>query len=119
MMNVIDWIRETSKYMARTRPDIHTVESASADLIDRMEYLRAEHEYEPLSAVMSGGFVLLRMVEDEGQEEFQLTNFVSSVTTFQPEDDCLVLANPNLGLDLPGPFDSQDEDGLDSDYEGC
>jgi hypothetical protein len=69
---------------------------------------------------MSGSFIMLRLVEDDGQEEFQVAQYVSSVTTFQPEEECVVIGNKFLGVNLPGPHDmaglDQDEDWFDKDY---
>lgn len=91
-LNVIDWLSASAKYMAQQRPDIYTFYTALDELSDNMEYLRSAHENDKLSAVMCGGFVLIRTVEDEGMEEFILSRIATSVVTFQPEGDCLVLS---------------------------
>lgn len=98
--------------MAKDRPDIYTPSSAMDDLVDRMNSLRDSSGNLVLSGEMSGGFVLLRIVEDEGMEEFQLTRCISSVTTFLPEEDCLVAGWVD-DIDLPNPgveVDNDDED---------
>jgi hypothetical protein len=104
-MNVPDWIRGTAEYMAKVRSDIYDYERAHAELVDHMEHLREEHGEDAISAIMSGSFIMLRLVEDEGQEEFQVAQYISSVTTFQPEEECVVIGNTRLGVNLPGPND--------------
>lgn len=102
-MTVPEWIKGTADYMVKARPDIYDYDRASAELIQHMEYLRTEHAEDTLSSIMSGSFIMLRIVEDEGTEEFQIAQYVSSVVTFQPEEDCLVIGNTRLGVDLPPP----------------
>lgn len=104
-MNVVDWMRETAHYMVSQRPDIYDYDRASAELIDHMEYLRSNYPDFAVSAIMAGSFIMLRLVEDEGQEEFQVAQYISSVTTFQPEEDCMVIGNPLLDINLPGPHE--------------
>lgn len=109
-MNVVDWIRETARYMAETRPEVYaTHEAAMDELVTEMEYLRNEHGEQNLSAIMSGGFVMVRLVEAPGMEEFQICRFLSSVTLFLPEEECLVIAGID-DIDLPGSESLLDND---------
>lgn len=102
MNTVPQWIKGTADYMVKARPDIYDYDSASRQLIEHMDYLRGNYTDEALSSIMTGGFIMLRIVEDEGTEEFQIAQFVSMVVTFQPEEDCLVIGNTDIGVELPG-----------------
>jgi hypothetical protein len=109
-MTVPQWIKGTADYMVAQRPDIYDYDRASAELIEHIEYLRTHYSELPLSSIMTGSFIMLRIVEDDGCEEFQVAQFVSSVTTFQPEEDCMVIGNTRLGVDLPPPSGWDDDD---------
>lgn len=108
-MNVIDWMRESSKFMSTARPDVwESAEAANADLLYRMEYLRGQNLQ--LGLLMSGGFILIRVVEGEGMEEFQLAQLISGVCTFYPEEDVMVYRGEVDGIDLPHITDSFNPD---------
>lgn len=104
---VPSWIHGTAEYMAKARPDIYTYEKAHAELVEGIETLR-NHD-RGLDMQMTGSFILIRIIEDDGVEEFQVAQFVSSVATFQPEEDCLVIGNTRLGVDLPPPNGWEDD----------
>lgn len=92
--------------MVHRRPDTYDEESAFADLLSRMEFLRSKSDL-PLGIAMSGGFILLRIVEEEGMEEFQLSQVASSVVLYDPEG-CVVYGwVPEVNL--PGPLDPDDD----------
>ena len=110
-MNVVDWLRESANYMVEQYPDIYEYSTALGDLIHYMENLRGSNQ--DVSGFMSGPFMMIRMTDGEGMEEFRLTHFVSSVTTFQPEEECFVFGNRHLGVNLPDSLDDEvdnDED---------
>lgn len=113
-MNVIDWLRESAAYMASTRPEVYTHESALEQLTSQMEELRTKYGEVSPAMLMSGGFILIRLVVDEGIEEFQLAQLVSGAATFFPEEDVMVYRGI-VDIDLPHITDafphSAEEDG--------
>lgn len=114
-MNVIDWIRESSHYMTKVRPDLYTPEVASAHLVNAMEFLRGNYGPKEMSILISGGFALVRIIESPGMEEFYLTKSISSVTTFEQENTCVVLGFVD-DINLPS-VDEAFEEEVDNDED--
>lgn len=110
-MNVIDWLKESAKYMAVDRPDIYSTETALRDLSNYVELLRQVDL--PYNWVSFSSYVLLRHVDD-GIEEFDLVRKLSSVSLFPEEEINLVFSHTGLsntlktGVNLPSPLDDSE-----------
>jgi hypothetical protein len=87
-----------------------------------MHILRTVYEHQTPAMLMSGGFMLVRMVEDEGMEEFQLLQLISGSATFFPEMSVMVYRGNLDDVNLPHiseAYPSQSSDtGVDGDGEG-
>lgn len=111
-MNVIDWMRESARYMAADRPDIYTPATACTELFRYVEFLRKLDM--PFNWVSFSSYILIRQMDD-GVEEFDLTRKLSSVSLFPEEEDVLVFSHTSLsktlsvGVNLPSPLDDPEE----------
>lgn len=108
MLSVIDWLRESAKFMADDRPDIYNFESALYDLSDAVEQLRTLDNGYITNTFLFTSYSLIRIADAEGVEEFILSRKLSSVTLFTPEDDCLVLSHTDK-ISLPKVDDDYDD----------
>lgn len=105
-LNMIDWLRETAKFMAADSPDVYdSPEEAVSDLDQAMLLLRETG----VNCFSFGPYVIIRG-EEEGIEEFLLSRKVSIVALFIPEEETRVYGYTDE-VDLPSPLDeSQDDD---------
>lgn len=104
-LNVIDFIRESAEFLHTDRPDVYSsVEDAVTELTRCMDSIDGSDG----GWISFTSYVLFRHEED-GMIEWNLTRKLSSVTLFEPEEECLVLGYTDnsgtlkYGINLPSP----------------
>lgn len=104
--DVIDFIRESAKFLCADRPDVYPNEAtAVTELSEVMEALR-QKTYQ-FSCVSFTSYLMCRVIED-GVEEFILTRKLSGLLLFEEEEECRVYSYHGK-IDLPDILDdSQD-----------
>lgn len=107
-MNVIDFLAATADYLVTDRPDIYDKETAVEELSCAMDALR-EYDDKPVATMSFSSYLLTRIVEEEGLEEFILSRKVASLGLFLPEEDCRAYSHIE-GINLPHVL-------LDEDFE--
>lgn len=108
-MNVIDFIRESSIFMSKDRPDIYpSAASAANELTSVIEALRQAEETTMFSCIVFASYLLAR-IEQDGVEEFMLTRKLSSLILFEEEEQCSVYSHHDQ-INLPSVLDDQGED---------
>jgi hypothetical protein len=80
-MNVIDFLRESAKFLALDRPDLYTEETAMDELDRIMNQMR---DIPGSGATSFTDYYLLRYTE-EGLEEWDLVRKLSSVVSYDDE----------------------------------
>jgi hypothetical protein len=102
-LTVIDWLRESARFMARDRPDLFD-EDTAMQVLDK--YMNQMRELPGAGATSFEDYMLLRYVEP-GIEEWDLVRRLSSIVSFEDEDNVWVYSHTHdsdalaLGVDLP------------------
>lgn len=106
-MNVIDFLSATADYLVTDRPDVYDKQTAVEELSCAIDSLR-EYDDKPVATISFTSYLLTRIVEEEGLEEFILSRKVASLGLFLPEEDCRGYAHVD-GINLPHVLDDEYE----------
>lgn len=111
-LSVIDFVRESSKFMHADRPDIYESESAALEkIVQAMEAMRQTAG----SGLTSFGDYMLIRYQDGEVDEWDLVRRLSSVLSFHDEERVWIASHTReskalkIKIDLPAP-DDFDED---------
>lgn len=89
MTNIIDFMRESAKFMAADRPDVYTPESALDDLSQMMIRMR-DQGGDGISSFAS--YMLIRHEED-GLEEWDLVRKLSTAVIDYDDPEAMVYSH--------------------------
>lgn len=110
MTNMIDFFRETAKYMYLDRPDVF---SDPLDAYTTLTRWHEDMEAIPGSCVAStGGFMFVKSEIHDDIFEYALTRIISTAANFMYENEVVVLGwtatsgTLKQGVDLPEPGDT-------------
>lgn len=107
MFDVIDFIRESAKFIAKDRPDVYYNEAVAVEEISSvMDALRGK-PYQ-FSCVSFTSYLMCRVI-DEGIEEFTLTRKLAGLMLYEPEEACRVYSH-HPDVDLPSILDDSQDD---------
>jgi hypothetical protein len=114
-LSVIDFMRESSKFIHKDRPDLYNSEAAALEkILQAMDAMRET----PGSGLTSFGDYMLIRYQDDEVDEWDLVRRISSVLSFHDEDRTWIASHTlesqalKFGVDLPSPddFDPEEED---------
>lgn len=89
MTNIIDFMRESAKFMASDRPDVYTPESALDELSQMMVRMR-EQDDDGITGFAS--YMLIRHIED-GLEEWDLVRKLSTAVIDYDDPEAMVYSH--------------------------
>lgn len=118
-LSVIDFMRESSKFLYHDRPDLYESESAALNkIMSAMDNMRDT----PGSGLTTFDDYMLIRYQDDEVDEWDLVRKLSSVLSFHDEDRVWVASHTGASqalrfeVDLPSPEEYEaDDEGLTDD----
>lgn len=105
-VNIIDWLRETARYMRADRPDLYESEEEALEDLSQIYHSLGDYDYPCWSAW--AGFFLHKWTED-GLTEWTFTKKISEAAVFPEEGKIKVYGwtassgTLKTGVNLPSP----------------